>query len=98
MEANRLDAVFKIIDSIDNLRSIECIKMLKEFGEMEKVYPIVLGRGERALQGYITEEKADELNYGFDDLEDETERMIDNGVISGGGLIFNVMGVVMKIL
>ncbi|UNY48776.1 hypothetical protein P9294_gp061 [Bacillus phage FADO] len=98
MEANRLDAVFKIIDSIDNLRSIECIKMLKEFGEMEKVYPIVLGRGERALQGYITEEKADELNYGFDDLEDETERMIDNDVISGGGLIFNVMGVVMKIL
>ncbi|GIN67023.1 hypothetical protein FKN04_12780 [Bacillus glycinifermentans] len=98
MEANRLDAVFKIMDSIDNLRSIECIKMLKEFGEMEKVYPIVLGRGEGALQGYITEEKADELNYGFDDLEDEIERMIDNGVISGGGFIFNVMGVVMKIL
>lgn len=98
MEANKLDAVFKIMDSIDNLRSIECIKMLKEFGEMEKVYPIVLGRGEEALQGYITEEKAYELNYGFDDLEDEIERMIDNGVISGGGFIFNVMGVVMKIL
>ncbi|MGD1416428.1 hypothetical protein [Bacillus stercoris] len=98
MEANKLDAVFKIVDSIDNLRSIERIKMLKEFGEMEKVYPVELGYEKMSLQGYITHEKAEEINFGFDYLEEEIERMLDEGVVSGGGLIFNVMGVVMKIL
>ncbi|PKR82395.1 hypothetical protein [Heyndrickxia camelliae] len=90
MTADKLDMVLKLTKQMDFPKAFEYTQMIKEFGDTERLVSYSTEGMLGDVNGFLTYDKADKLNFDFDNLDEEISRLIDSGVFSKGTHVYKI--------
>jgi hypothetical protein len=97
MEKNKIDLSLFWTNQMDFPKTEEYKKMLNEFSSTERLMPFLVTTGNGDMNGFITSEASNQIDFNFEDLEDKIENLVESGVIEEES-VYLVSGLAVRII